>query len=258
MDGGPVFDIDNLYPGASTDSTVRVTNLRAEPGNLTLSAVDIVDESKCSPAENRAGMPCGGGIGALGAQVVLTIERLLPGGGTTPVWTGDIYSLINVDLATAIPGGAVWEYRFTALLPSISGNETQEDELGFKLRFNLAGENGGGGGTTGGDPPGSDTGGTDSPTDGGTDDGGTDDEGTDGTDGSTGGSGGGGETTAGGADGTEVLGSVVTRPGAGGAQVFGLSLPRTGAEIARALTVATAALLAGGTSSEEHTSELQT
>src|SRR3546814_7885779 len=73
--GGPVFDIDNLYPGASTDSTVRVTNLRAEPGNLTLSAVDIVDESKCSPAENRAGMPCGGGIvGALGAQVVLTIE----------------------------------------------------------------------------------------------------------------------------------------------------------------------------------------
>src|SRR3546814_20568659 len=32
--GGPVFDIDNLYPGASTDSTVRGTHLRADPGNL--------------------------------------------------------------------------------------------------------------------------------------------------------------------------------------------------------------------------------
>src|SRR3546814_15264040 len=96
MDGGPVFDIDNLYPGASTDSTVRVTNLRAEPGNLTLSAVDIVDESKCSPAENRAGMPCGGGIGALGAPVGLTIEHPLPGGGPNEVWTGAIYPLINV------------------------------------------------------------------------------------------------------------------------------------------------------------------
>ncbi|HEY9563973.1 MAG TPA: hypothetical protein VIR30_09410 [Nocardioides sp.] len=247
--GGPVFDFEDLYPGASTTSTVRVTNLRGEPGSLTLSAVDIVDESKCSPVETKSAAHCGSGIGALGAQVVLTIERLLPGGGATPVWTGDIYSLTGIDIASVLPGGAVWEYRFTAHLPSASGNETQADELGFKLRFNLAGETGGGGGTTGGDPPGSDTGGTDTPTDGGTDgtdDGGTDDGGTDGTDGSSGGSGGGGETTAGGTDGTEVLGSVVTRPGAGGAQVFGLSLPRTGAEIARALVMATAALLAGG------------
>src|SRR3546814_3022028 len=90
--GGPVFDFEDLYPGASTTSTVRVTNLRGEPGSLTLSAVDIVDESKCSPVETKSAAHCGAGIGALGAQVVLTIERLLPGGGAPPLWTGDIYS----------------------------------------------------------------------------------------------------------------------------------------------------------------------
>src|SRR3546814_2229923 len=75
-------------------------------------------------------MPCGGGIGALGAQVVLTIERLLPGGGTTPVWTGDIYSLTNADLATAIPGGAVWEYRFRS--------EEHTSELQSLMRISYA------------------------------------------------------------------------------------------------------------------------
>lgn len=228
--GGPVFDFSEIYPGATLSSVVRVSNVGNEPGNLTMSAKDIVDESRCSGAEVRAGIACGSGKGHLGEQVEFSIEHLPAGAGAVHVWSGRIDQLDDVALPPSpLAAGSSEEYRLNAHLPATSGNETQSDLLGFDLRFDLAGESDPGQTTTGGNARGQEPEGEDPP-----DDTAEEPEGEE-VAGETGGTP--GSTTA------EVLGAQA--PERGGPKVLGVTLPRTGAELAWWGFVGGGGLLAG-------------
>jgi hypothetical protein len=138
--GGPIFQTSSFYPGAETSTTVRIRNAGLEAGELSVRSAGIVDEDHCSPAELRAGMPCGSGQGDLGEQIELSIA-LVGDGADQLVWKGSVYELEEgVVLADALPaGGEPVTYRFGAHLPVASGNETQMDALRFDVRFDLAG-----------------------------------------------------------------------------------------------------------------------
>lgn len=135
--GGPVFDLEDLYPGATEHSTVRVSNVGVQAGRLTVDALDVVDESRCSDAELRAGMPCGDGTGTLGGQLEFSIARIA-GQDLEEVWKGPLSQLDEVELLESLGPGETATYRFSAHLPVWSGNESQADQLGFDLQFRLS------------------------------------------------------------------------------------------------------------------------
>ncbi len=135
--GGPLFDLTAIQPGATLVADVAVTNESTDAATLRASAVNVVGHDGCSPVEVKSGMPCGSGPGHLLEQVELTVEDRTDGSPMV-VWSGNVGELEAVPLASAdLAGGEARAYRFTAHLPSTSGNETQNDGLEFDLRFDL-------------------------------------------------------------------------------------------------------------------------
>lgn len=101
-DGLAIFQATGLAPGGSATGTVQLSNTGSRAGDLSLQQLKVADQ----PGANG---------GLLSSRVVLDVTDVT-GGGSIPVFAGQIGALGNRTLGSIAPG-EVRAYRFTASLP---------------------------------------------------------------------------------------------------------------------------------------------
>ena len=155
----PLFSVDKLAPGYGRTSSLRVRNDASDPGDLVLSANDIVEyENGCMHSEAFVDATCGATEGELGKELIFGVYLDPQNDGSfeaSPTWTGTLYDLTTATtLLNSIPGGDIVGLKVDMTLPSSSGNETQTDDVDFSFRLTLTGAGSPGSpGTTSGSGP---------------------------------------------------------------------------------------------------------
>ena len=140
----PLFNVGQIAPGFSRAETLLVRNNATDPGDLSLSASDIVElENGCMHSEAVVDPTCGATEGELGHELQFSVFADADNDGTyeaTPRWTGTLYDLATpASLLTALPGGGIAGLKIVMTLPFSSGNETQTDDVDFSFRLTLTG-----------------------------------------------------------------------------------------------------------------------
>jgi hypothetical protein len=140
----PLFDVSGLAPGFTRTASLQVRNDATDPGNLSLTADDIVEfENGCMHSEAVIDSTCGATQGELGKELIFSVF-LDPENDssyqTAPVWTGTLYDLTSpASLISNLPGGGIVGMKIDMALPFSSGNETQTDDVDFSFRLTLTG-----------------------------------------------------------------------------------------------------------------------
>lgn len=141
----PLLTVGEIVPGWHMSKTVLVRNDSGANASLALRSTDIVEfENGCSPDEAAVDSTCGPNQGELGHALRFSVfahAGSSPASDATPIWTGTLYDLAAQPLllTNAFAAGATWTVDVAAELPLRSGNETQTDQVGFNVNFDIEG-----------------------------------------------------------------------------------------------------------------------
>lgn len=112
-DGRAVFSAENMSPGSTVSGQVKIANPNVIPFRM------VLDGKRSTP-------------GPLGDAIVMTIKG--SGGGAKTIYSGPMSGFGHKSLGTFQPGEKR-TYRFSAELPSGTGNELQEQSTGIDLTW---------------------------------------------------------------------------------------------------------------------------
>jgi hypothetical protein len=138
----PLLDFEDLMPGDAKSADLRIWNDAAEPVELGLALVDLVDSERgcLEPEVTEGGDPsCGAGDGELSSWLELSVIRT-DGDVEQTLWSGE-FSELTADrtLAGEMPAGAKWDVRVDVGLDRQAGNDTMTDAVAFSLAWSTRG-----------------------------------------------------------------------------------------------------------------------
>lgn len=135
--GSPLFELDDLAPGAGGEERMVIRNATADPATYLVAIVDLVDDDNgCNRPEVAAGdTSCGGHGGELSRDLLVTIvddraQQLYSGSLRDLAAGAPVGASLGPGASTALTVG----YRFDPA----SGNETQTDRVLFGIEVSLS------------------------------------------------------------------------------------------------------------------------